>query len=194
MHCTNCGFEIKSNYKFCANCGKSVPVSGCPGCGSALMPGANFCVNCGTSLGSGSGGAQLHTPPPPAPPAAALPGKKTDLQDLSDGESVIMDTGFFPITFSKSFMNTINGKLYLTNMRLVFKGVALQGVDANSFSLNTNQANKAKTYFYVPLRNITAVIKGHTSVNIYAGEEYKFGALRKPGEWVDAIDSLRSAV
>ena len=68
-----------------------------------------------------------------------------------------MDTGFFPITYVKNMMTSINGKLYLTNNRLVFKAAKLQG-DAGMFG--GDAASKSKQYLSLPLAEITNVEAG----------------------------------
>lgn len=103
-----------------------------------------------------------------------------------------MDTGAFPITYVKNMMSSINGKLHLTNQRLVFKAGALQGVGGVSsgglFIPNPKDAGKAKEFFGIPLSEITSVESGWASVTIEAsGNKYKFGGMRKTKEWQEAI-------
>jgi hypothetical protein len=161
----------------------------CSNCGAQIQDGARFCANCGQELKS--------TSPPassiPPQPAAKIPaGIASDLKDLAPGEVVLMDTGTFPISYVKNLMTSVNGKLYLTNLRLVFKASALQGVGGVStggiFVPNTKDAGKAKGYFSVPLDQITGIEAGLVTLIIQAGEKYKFGAMRKTKEWDAAIN------
>jgi hypothetical protein len=117
------------------------------------------------------------------PPPAASAGIASDLRDLSPGETVLMDTGHFPISYIKNVITSINGKLYLTNMRLVFKAVALQAVSSDS--------NRARTYFSIDLNRITSMKGGWATLEIQAGEGYKFGGMRKVSEWANAINQIR---
>jgi hypothetical protein len=103
-----------------------------------------------------------------------------------------MDTGMFPISYIKNMMTSINGKLNLTSSRLVFKAGALQGVGGVAagglFIPNFKDAQKASTNFGIPLADITALEKGwsHVTVTTSYGK-FKFGGMRKTGEWEQAI-------
>ena len=67
MYCTRCGKEIRSDQKFCGNCGaKNVNYQEkndlkemieklsteeiCPQCGKKVNPGSKFCIYCGAAL------------------------------------------------------------------------------------------------------------------------------------------------
>jgi predicted nucleic acid-binding Zn ribbon protein len=120
MFCANCGAQIQDGSRFCSGCGKPVAVSNCPACSTPIKPDNAFCTNCGNNLK----GQVPNAPPVPAVPA----GIASDLKDLAPNEAVLMDSGHFPISYVKNLMTSINGKLYLTNLRLVFKaGVARGG-------------------------------------------------------------------
>ena len=90
-------------------------------------------------------------------------------------------------------MSSINGKLYLTNQRLIFKAGKLQGVGGVSvaggvFIPNPKDAGKSKEYFAIPLSEITAVESGWANITVQAaGQKYKFGGMRKTKEWQEAI-------
>lgn len=191
MHCTNCGRDIQNDFRFCAGCGKPVTPPGCPKCGSTIPLDASFCPNCGTSLTSNPISGQIagihQAPPVPPTPAvrsqAAPVGIASNLRDLAPGEMVLMDTGHFPISYIKNVVTSINGKLYLTNMRLIFKAVALQAVSSDS--------NRARTYFTIDLNRITSVKNGWATLDIQAGESYKFGGMRKVSEWANLINQTK---
>ncbi len=193
MFCPNCGTQIQDGSKFCASCGKPVGQAGCPSCGAELKAGANFCPNCGA--GAGGGGRANPVPMPTPFPVANPPGIATDLKGLLPGEVVLMDTGLFPISYIKNLMTSINGKLYLTNQRLVFKAGALQGVGGVSsgglFIPNPKDAGKAKTFFGIPLNEISGVESGWSHVTVQAGEKYKFGGMTKTKEWAAALNRAR---
>ncbi len=51
--CPECGHSNDYDAKFCAACGRSLPVSiTCPDCGEPAAPGARFCDECGRPLES----------------------------------------------------------------------------------------------------------------------------------------------
>ena len=161
----------------------------CPNCGANIQDGSKFCSACGHALQS-SASAQRPAPAQPPPPVTG--GIVSDLKDLSPGEVVLMDTGAFPVSYVKNMMTSINGKLHLTNLRLVFKASVLQGVGGVAagglFIPNPADANKAKQYFAIPLKQITSVESGWANVTVEAGgQKYKFGGMRKTEEWADSI-------
>ncbi len=49
MKCGHCAADNRSDRRFCADCGKALPVA-CPACGFANEPEASFCGGCGTAL------------------------------------------------------------------------------------------------------------------------------------------------
>ena len=49
--CPDCGYSNDHDAKFCAACGRSLPVAiTCPDCGEPADPGARFCDECGRPL------------------------------------------------------------------------------------------------------------------------------------------------
>jgi len=187
MNCPNCGAVVPKSYKFCAGCGAPVTPGACPNCGLTLSPDPNLCQNCGYDL---KGQGQTTQKPEPAPM-----GITSDLKDLTYGEVVLKDTGHFPITYVKGLASSINGKLYLTSHRLVFKASKLQGVGGvylpvagGVFLPNPDDAKKSREYFSVLLTEITAVDSGWANLTITAGgEKFKFGGMRKTKEWAQAV-------
>lgn len=185
MNCTKCGAALQPGSKFCASCGAAVAPGFCPNCGQTQPTEANFCKSCGYALRGNTKSSEPTTTP------ANIP---SDMKDLSPGEVVLMDTGHFPITYVKNIMSSTNGKLYLTNRRLVFKAGKLQGVGGVSptpglFIPNPKDANKSKEYFGIPLSEITAVESGWANITVQAdGRKYKFGGMRKTKEWQEAIN------
>lgn len=153
----------------CSNCGSPVVITPqfCPECGNPVAQGANLCTNCGHKIAQ----AQTAQAQPSASYSAPLSQTKGITLD-SSGEVVLKDTGFFPITYVKSLMSSTNGKLTLTNQRLIFKASALQGVGGVStegiFIPNPKDAEKAKEHFAIPLAEITSVENGWASLTIEA--------------------------
>jgi hypothetical protein len=176
MFCASCGAQLQDGSKFCSGCGKPVPATTCPRCGYSIKPESAFCPNCGNSLkNSGSSGSASSIAPH---------GITSDLKELAPGEAVLMDSGRFPISYVKNVMSSINGKLYLTNQRLVFKAGKLQS-DAGMFG--GDAASKSRQYFSIPLSEVVAVEPGMVTLIVQAGEKYKFGGMRQTKEWAVAI-------
>lgn len=53
MKCTECGYELNPNSKFCQGCGAKVveaPACVCPACGASVKEGAKFCGKCGSKF------------------------------------------------------------------------------------------------------------------------------------------------
>jgi RNA polymerase subunit RPABC4/transcription elongation factor Spt4 len=189
MFCPNCGANVQDGSRFCPGCGKAIGQATCTNCGSQLKPDANFCPSCGASINNPAQSA----PSIPPLPASTTGGIKSDLRELMPGEVVLMDTGTFPISYIKNIMSSTNGKLYLTNQRLVFKAGALQGVGGVStgglFIPNPKDANKAKERFAIPLNEISSVESGWANIVVQAsGQKYKFGGMQKTKEWAEAIN------
>ena len=186
MNCTKCGSPVQPGDKFCGRCGTAVGNAFCTGCGKPVTPGAAFCASCGKSL-QPAAQPQTQNIQAPAPAATA---------STPAAETVIMDTGVFPIAYTKNIMSSINGKLTLTNHYLVFKAGHLQGVGGIAaggvFIPNLADANKSKEHFAISLSSITAVEKGWSHITVTSGgQKYKFGGMTKTKEWEAAINQAR---
>jgi hypothetical protein len=190
MNCNKCGSLTQPGDKFCGSCGAALSLHYCTNCGAALTAESAFCTGCGKSIAGGSRQpAQFASS---QGPAAALP-----LKNIPAGESVIMDTGAFPIAYIRSIMNSVNGKLFLTGRYLVFKASSLQGVGGMStgglFIPNPADTNKSKEHFSIPLSDITEIEKGWSHITVTAsGRKYKFGGMTKTREWEAAINHART--
>ena len=174
MNCPKCGATVQEDHKFCYNCGAPIAAAPrtCPSCGYTAQPGASFCPNCGYDLK----GAPKRPVEQPPKQQVSVP----ESREISTGETVIKDTGTFPISYIKSAFFSTNGKLYLTNQRLLFKAGALQGVGGVSvggiFLPNPKDAEKSKERISIPLSAITNVEHGWANVTVHVGDtKYKFG-------------------
>jgi hypothetical protein len=129
---------------------------------------------------------------PPPPPTGGI---ASDMKDVQPGEVVLMDTGHFPISYVKNMMTSTNGKLYLTNQRLVFKAGKLQGIGGVAtgglFIPNPKDAGKSKEHFAILLSQITSVESGWANITVQADQKYKFGGMTKTREWAEAINRAR---
>ena len=109
-------------------------------------------------------------------------------EGLSSGETVIMDSGRWPTSYAKSLMVTVNGRLCLTNMRMIFLPSRFQ-------SFTALLRKEEKDVIQIPLNRITEVEKGFIStIKIHADKEYTFKGMREPDKWVSAINQARTSV
>lgn len=157
-------------------------VLNCSRCGTIVQEGAKFCSKCGNSLKAspqerrGQVFEQRATTP--------------DSKEITPGEVVLKDTGLFPITYLK---HSTNGKLTLTNRRLLFKAGKLQPmggvyVPGGIFIPNPKDAKKSEEYLSIPLADIASVDHGCAKLTVHvAGEEHVFGGMQQTKEWADAI-------
>ncbi|MFW6109121.1 MAG: zinc-ribbon domain-containing protein [archaeon] len=108
------------------------------------------------------------------------------MSGLPPGEQVIKDTGMFPVTWSKGTFSNVNGKLILTNRRLIFTAGRFQDVIS---AIRGSHKDRAE----IPLSSITSVDKGFmATIDIQAGgQKYTFKGMRGAGDWVQAINSTR---
>ena len=108
------------------------------------------------------------------------------MSGLPPGEQVIKDTGMFPVTWTKGTFSNINGKLILTNRRLIFTAGRFQDVISAVRSAHKERAE-------IPLNTIMSVDKGFmATINIMAGgQKYTFKGMRGAGDWVQAINNAK---
>ena len=108
------------------------------------------------------------------------------MSGLPPGEQVIKDTGMFPVTWTKGTFSNVNGKLILTNKRLIFTAGRFQDIISAVRSAHKDKAE-------IPLNTIMSVDKGFmATINITAGgQQYTFKGMRDAGGWVQAINSSR---
>ena len=100
---------------------------------------------------------------------------------ISPGEFVIKDSGRLPVSYQKSKFRTINGRLVLTNVRLIFSAGRFQNFIELLKSSQNIEVN-------IPLTQITNVEKGFmATIKINADKEYTFKGMRGAGDWVEAI-------
>jgi hypothetical protein len=99
---------------------------------------------------------------------------------------VLKDTGMFPVTWAKGTFSNVNGKLILTNKRLVFNAGRFQ--DPMS-ALRQSHKDKAE----IPLNMISSIEKGFlATITIMAGgQKYVFKGMRDAGGWVNQINTAR---
>ena len=108
------------------------------------------------------------------------------MSGLPTGEQVIKDTGMFPVTYTKGTFSNINGKLILTNRRLIFTAGRFQDIVSAIRSAHNERVE-------IPLGNITGVNKGFMATIdvMVGGQKYTFKGMRDAGGWVQAINSAK---
>jgi len=105
---------------------------------------------------------------------------------MESGEDVLKDSGRLPVAYAKSISRTINGKLILTNTRLLFVGGRFQSV-IEAFLQSREERVE------IPLTSITKVEKGFMAhIKVYADKEYSFKGMKDPSGWIAAIEAAIS--
>ncbi len=106
--------------------------------------------------------------------------------DLRSGERVVMDSGRFPVSYEGEG-TVINGKLYLTDRRIVFEPSRFQSIIGSAFlSVKGRDAGRVE----IPLKSVVKVEKGfmaHIKIITEDGT-YSFKGMRKADKWVEAIE------
>ena len=94
---------------------------------------------------------------------------------------MIKDSGRLPVAWTKSAFSTVNGKLILTNQRLVFAAGRFQNPIEG-----LRGAHKERVE--LSLGDIVSVDKGMlATVKVVAGQEYTFKGMGNAKKWVDLI-------
>lgn len=103
------------------------------------------------------------------------------MEGLQPGETLIKDSGRLPVAYAKGTFRTINGKLILTNQRLVFAAGRFQNPIEG---LRGAQKERVE----LTLEDITSVEKGMlATVKVTAGQVYTFKGMGNAKKWVDLI-------
>lgn len=98
---------------------------------------------------------------------------------------MIKDSGVFPVTWVKGPFSNVNGKLVLTNRRLIFTSGRFQDVVT---SIRGSKSDRAD----IPLDRITGIEKGFmATIKVKAGREYTFRGMRDATGWVSHINTAR---
>ena len=102
---------------------------------------------------------------------------------LLPGEVLIKDSGKLPVTYDQ-VLAKIDGKLYLTNMRLVFQPNRFQELLPKMMGLY-------KLIVQIPLNTITSVERTLGHLTVYADGKYDFMILKNAGDWLTVINKSR---
>lgn len=104
---------------------------------------------------------------------------------LPPGEHIVKESGRFPVAYAKGTFRTINGKLILTNQRLIFTAGRFQSVVEAVVG-----GHKERVELHLP--SITRVEKGFgATIKVYANKEYTFKGMRGVGDWIATIEMAR---
>lgn len=107
------------------------------------------------------------------------------MSELPPGEQVIKDTGILPVTWTKGALSNVNGKLILTNARLIFAAGHFQDIISAVRGAHRDRVE-------IPLNTIVNVEKGFmATITVHAGERYTFRGMGDANGWVDAINRAR---
>jgi len=99
---------------------------------------------------------------------------------LLPGEMVIKDSGKVEVSYAKEILLTINGRLYLTNMRLIFIPSKFQDPLVRLMGLS-------EMLIQIPLQTIKSVEKEALSIIVKAGEKYRFDIALGIDEWLSRL-------
>lgn len=103
------------------------------------------------------------------------------MDGLQPGETLIKDSGRLPVAWTKSAFSTVNGKLILTNQRLVFAAGRFQNPIEGLRGTHKERVE-------LSLGDITSVDKGMlATVKVTAGQVYTFKGMGNAKKWVELI-------
>lgn len=108
------------------------------------------------------------------------------MSGLPPGENVLKDTGMMPVTWAKSRFSNVNGKLILTNRRLIFTAGRFQDPIA---AIRGSHKDRVE----IQLATIISVDKGFlATIDIMAGgQKYTFKGMGGAGDWIKQINANR---
>jgi len=113
---------------------------------------------------------------------------------LQPGETMIKEGGggaFTQITYVKSLTSNTQGRLILTNSRLLFVPGNFQNTDATM--LVALRLFKSPDSVQIPLSSITNIEKGWgEQLTVHADKKYDFRGMRGAGDWLTAIEQARA--
>jgi len=114
---------------------------------------------------------------------------------LEAGEVLIKESGKAPynqVTYVVSSFTHPQGRLFLTNKRLIFVPGNFQYEDSTILVLK--RLLKSPETVQVYLNSITKVEKGWGEhINVYADKKYDFRGMKRAGEWITAIEETRAS-
>ncbi len=115
---------------------------------------------------------------------------------LEPGEQVIKESSsgpFTQVTYVKSLMSNVQGKLVLTNQRIIFLPGNFQNTDSTILVLG--RMIKSPDTVHIHLPEISKVEKGWgEQITIYEGaKKHDFRGMRNAGEWASAIEQARAS-
>jgi RNA polymerase subunit RPABC4/transcription elongation factor Spt4 len=114
---------------------------------------------------------------------------------LEPGEQLIMESSggpFTQVTYVKSLVSNVQGRLFLTSNRLIFLPGNFQNTDSTILVLG--KLIKSPDSVHIPLSSITKVEKGWgEQIAIYADKKHDFRGMRGAGDWATAIEKARAS-
>lgn len=114
---------------------------------------------------------------------------------LEAGEQVIMESSsgpFTQVTYVKSLVSNVQGKLVLTSNRIIFLPGNFQNTDSTILVLGKLLGSPESVK--IPLSSITKVEKGWgEQIAIYTDKKHDFRGMRGAGDWAAAIEKARAS-
>lgn len=114
---------------------------------------------------------------------------------LEPNEELIMESSsgpFTQVTYVKSMISNVQGRLFLTSKRLIFLPGNFQNTDATILVLGKLLGSPESVH--IPLSSITKVEKNWgEQIAVYTEKKYDFRGMRGAGDWVAAIEKARAS-
>ena len=108
MRCSKCGTESLPGKRFCAECGRQLPVH-CPKCGAETPANAKFCADCGTALAPiARPGSDSSAIVPPTTQEIRVTPEPGDAAPAIDGERKTVTALFADIKGSMELMEDLD--------------------------------------------------------------------------------------
>lgn len=114
---------------------------------------------------------------------------------LEPNEELIMESSsgpFTQVTYVKSLVSNVQGRLFLTSKRLIFLPGNFQNTDSTILVLG--KLLKSPESVHITLSSITKIEKGWgEQIAVYSDKKHDFRGMRGAGDWATAIEKARTS-